>query len=125
MPRPVHVLLVEDNAGDARLISELLNEGDRDTFIVSAVERLSTALEHVAARQPDVILLDLVRPDSHGIETFATMYAHTPSIPIIVLTGLSDESHVNATLREGAQDYLVKGEIDGRTLARSIRYAME
>ena len=125
MTRPVHVLLVEDNAGDARLISELLREADPDAFVVAAVDRLSAAFDHVIAQPTDVILLDLVLPDSSGIETFTTMYAHAPSIPIIVLTGLSDESHVNATLREGAQDYLVKGEIDGRALARSIRYAME
>lgn len=120
----VKVLLVEDNTGDARLIHELLREASATAFDVQHVDRLSAASDAVGREAPDVILLDLGLPDSRGIDTFERMHVAAPTVPIIVLTGMADESLGSLTIREGAQDYLIKGECDGRLLARAISYAI-
>ena len=121
----VKVLLVEDNPGDARLIQEMLSEADGARFDVSCADRLSTGLELLAAEKVDVVLLDLGLPDSTGLESFTHVYEHTPEIPIVVLTGLDDEALAVKAVREGAQDYLVKGHVDCGILERAIRYALE
>jgi signal transduction histidine kinase len=125
MTDTVRVLLVEDNAGDARLIRELLREATGTIFEVHGADRLSTALEYVRTAKVDVVLLDLALPDNQGVDTFTRMRAAAPSIPNIVLTGLADEALGNMTVRDGAQDYLIKGDSDAKLLARSIRYAIE
>jgi two-component sensor histidine kinase len=121
---PVRILLVEDNPGDARLIREALNDSGA-RFELEHVETLGAALEHLAQSRPGVILLDLSLPDAHGLETFLRAREGARGVPIIVLTGLDDEELASLTVQEGAQDYLIKGELDGRFLARSIRYAIE
>jgi PAS domain S-box-containing protein len=121
---PVRVLLLEDNPGDARLIQELLRDAAGTEFDVECAGRLSAGLERLGVSF-DVILLDLALPDSRGLETFTAVHSCVPSLPIIVLTGLSDHSLAVSALRHGAQDYLVKGQADGELLARSIRYAIE
>ena len=118
------VLLVEDNPGDARLIRETLADA-RAPFALETVERLDAALARLAAGGVDAVLLDLALPDSRGYDTFATVHARAPETPIIVLTGLGDESLALRTVRDGAQDYLVKGQVDGNILTRSVRYAIE
>ncbi len=122
---PLTVLLIEDNPGDARLIREILREVEGMPVTVEWVDRLERGLDRLAAGGIDGILLDLSLPDSQGIDTFTTAYARAPHVPIIVLTGLADEEIAVTAVREGAQDYLVKGQVEGPLLARSLRYAIE
>ena len=130
-PAVVRVLLVEDNPADVDLIQEALEEGALDpAFAGSAlrleqVDRLATALERLSAGEIDVVLLDLSLPDSHGFSTFVRLVRAAPRTPIVVLSGLDDEAMAIRAVREGAQDYLVKGQADGKTLTRSIHYAVE
>lgn len=122
---PVRILLVEDNPGDARLLRFTLAEAESLRFDLVHAARLSEALDRVAEGPPDVVLLDLSLPDAHGMETVTRMLDAAPAVPIIVLTGLTDETVAVQAVQAGAQDYLVKGSVDGGTLARAIRYAME
>lgn len=124
-PKPIQVLLVEDNLGDARLLQELLDEAAPTQFELTHVQRLAEALACLEGEAYDVVLLDLGLPDSHGVDTVVQVAAVAPSVPIVVLTGLQDEELAVRAVREGAQDYLIKGQIDGTLLARSIRYATE
>jgi MinD-like ATPase involved in chromosome partitioning or flagellar assembly/CheY-like chemotaxis protein len=119
------VLLIEDNPGDARLIREMLAQERGATLDLERADRLSAGLERLAAGPIDVVLLDLSLPDSQGLDTFARVHAHAPEVPIMVLTGLDDEELAVKAVREGAQDYLVKGELDGSLLVRAMRYAIE
>ena len=121
---PVRILLVEDNPGDVLLIEETL-AGRHGAFAVESVERLSAALTRLGAGGIEVVLLDLKLPDSAGLRTFTAVQAQAPDVPIVVLTGLSDEALAVSTVRDGAQDYLVKGQVDGDLLGRTIRYAIE
>ena len=121
----LRVLLVEDNPGDARLIQELLKEAKGGRFETELAARLSEAMERLASDNFQLILLDLSLPDSRGIDTFHQMAAHAPLIPLIVLSGLDDEALALQTVEQGAQDYLVKGQVDPRILERAIRYAMK
>jgi PAS domain S-box-containing protein len=119
------LLLVEDNSGDARLIREALTSEAAALFTVLHVERLSTALNHLQSESFAAILLDLTLPDSSGFETIAKIQTYAPHTPIVVLTGLNDEELAIKAVQEGAQDYLIKGQVDPRTLTRSLRYAIE
>ena len=119
------VLLIEDNPGDARLIREMLAEHPAAPFRLDCADRLSRALEMLAASDTRLILLDLSLPDSHGLETFAKVYAHSPKVPIIVLTGNDDQTIALSAVKTGAQDYLVKGRLDPELLVRSMHYSIE
>ncbi len=121
----IHVLLFEDNPGDALLFREYFRETEFIKIELDTVDRLRTGLEHLAQKDPDIILLDLGLPDSQGLETFTQVYAQAPNVPIIILTGLNELNLSLKAVREGAQDYLVKGEISGDLLVRAIRYAIE
>jgi two-component system cell cycle sensor histidine kinase/response regulator CckA len=123
--KSLKILLVEDNPGDARLIREMLPESQHPTVELEHVDRLSKGLERLAADNIDAVLLDLGLPDSQGFDTFARMRAQAPKMPIVVLTGLDDEELSIEAVQGGAQDYLVKGRVDGALLARSVRYAIE
>jgi DNA-binding NarL/FixJ family response regulator len=120
----IRVLLVEDNLGDARLLYVGMEEALPGQFQMTHVKRLSEALEFLWKETCDVVLLDLGLPDSHGIDTLVLTRAQAPSVPIVVLTGFQDESLGDQALKEGAQDYLVKGQVDSKMLARSMRYAI-
>ncbi len=122
---PVKILLVEDNAGDARLIREALAEDRRAAYELTWVERLNQGIEKLNAGEFDLVLLDLALPDSRGLETLGRLRASAPAAPVVVLTGLDDEEAAYAAVRDGAQDYLVKGRLDGYSLVRSVRYARE
>jgi signal transduction histidine kinase len=124
-PDRIRLLLVEDNPGDARLIRELLRQAEPFPFDLAHVERLRDAIERLQRRETDAVLLDLYLPDSQGMETVVQLLDAAPEIPIVVLTGRSDERTVLDVVQAGAQDYLVKDEITGRLLAHSIRYAIE
>ena len=122
--KPNKVLLVEDNLQYAHLIRAMVSGGGTG-FELTHVERLSDALEHLSKESWDVVLLDLLLPDSHGLDTMVKVQAQAPSISIVVLTGLDDEALAIKAMQKGAQDYLVKGQVDGNLLKRSIRYAIE
>src|SRR5689334_17469050 len=118
-------LLVEDNPGDARLIQETLAEAGLDAQDVTHVTRLADALGRIAQGGVEVILLDLSLPDSRGLDTVRRIHQAAAEVPIVVLTGLDDEWVGTEALHEGAQDYLIKGQVDGRPLVRAMRYARE
>ena len=122
---PIKVLLIEDNPGDARLIQELLSEAKRTSFEIKVAERLSDGLEALLEKQFDIVLLDLALPDSSGLDTLAKAHSKARQVSIIVLTGLNDEELAVEAVRKGAQDYMVKGQIDENSLSRAIRYAIE
>ncbi len=122
-PSPVRILLIEDNPGDARLIKEFLGEVTNSTFELDAVDNLLDGLKHLDGK--DAILLDLALPDSAGINTFRKIRSYAPAIPIVVLTGTDDDALALIAVQEGAQDYLVKGQVSSQLLGRSIRYAIE
>ena len=118
------VLLVEDNPGDARLLREMFNEeGSRNTEL-TLVESMRDAEAHLAERTVDIILLDPGLPDAQGLGAVRRAHAAAPHVPLVVLTGLDDESVAIHALQEGAEDYLVKGQIDTRGLMRALRYAI-
>ncbi len=121
----IRVLLVEDNPGDARLFSELVRDTGAGQWKMVHVDRLSAALDRLSREPFDVMLLDLSLPDAEGLDTLIRAHAEAPKIPIVVLTGHDDEALAVRAVRAGAQDYLVKGRMDGDLLVRSIRYASE
>jgi len=123
--QPIRILLVEDNPGDARLLQEYLADEGRFLFEICQVDRLCGALERLTREEYDVMLLDLTLPDSQGLDTVRTAHASAPGLPIVILTGLDDETQAIRAVQEGAQDYLVKGRVDGNLLGRSMRYAIE
>ena len=120
----IKVLLVEDNLGDARRLYEGMEEALPGQFQMTHVRRLSETLEYLWEDTCNVVLLDLGLPDSHGLDTLVLVRAQTPDVPIVVLTGFQDEEMGDRALKEGAQDYLVKGQVDSKVLARSMRYAI-
>jgi diguanylate cyclase (GGDEF)-like protein len=119
------VLLVEDNRGDARLVLELLKEVESRKFEVSHVERLADARKQLMEAGAGCVLLDLSLPDASRLEALMQLRAAAPEVPIVILTGLQDELLAVKAVQEGAQDYLVKGRVDGHALGRSITYAVE
>ena len=119
------VLLIEDNPGDARLIREMIAEQADASFEIEHVARLAQGLERLASAGASLVLLDLSLPDSLGLDTFARVYAHSPAVPIIVLTGHDDHNLALAAVKSGAQDYLVKARLDRELLLRSMHYAIE
>ncbi len=118
-----HILLVEDNPADARLMVEHLTEAGE--VEVQHVDRISAALKCLSEQKFDVVLLDLSLPDGSGLDTVRRMCAANPQMPVIVLTGLEDDALSLAAVHAGAQDYLVKGQVDGSGIARAIRHAIE
>ena len=122
---PIEILLVEDDHGDVRLIQEMLSEAGAVPFSLEIANSLAAALERLRAGGIDVLLLDLGLPDSSGVSTFTSVHAQIPTLPIIVLTGFGDPSVALTVVQQGAQDYLMKGQVDGNLIWRTIRYAME
>lgn len=124
MPKVIKVLLIEDNPGDARLIEEMLNESGIQ-FKLECADKLSSGIDRTRSDVFDVILLDLGLPDSQGVDTLEKLNRIISETPVIVLTGLKDEATSIEAVKKGAQDYLVKGQLNDILLARSINYAME
>ena len=121
----IHILLIEDNPGDRRLIQETLGESPGPLCEITWADRIASALEKLNRGNIDVVLLDLNLPDSSGLETVERVRAHAPGVPIVVMTGRDDGELGIEALQRGAQDYQVKGRLDGDTLLRVIRYAIE
>lgn len=122
---PRKVLLVEDNPSDARLIRLMLEGAAGGFFELETVDRLGAGLRRLEQGGVSLVLLDLSLPDSQGLQTFAQMHARAPRTPIIVLSGLNDTTLAVQAVHEGAQDFLIKGHVDGQLLVRSMRYAIE
>lgn len=125
MKKQIQVLLVEDNSDEARLVQLLLESSSGDDLALVWEESLRGGIERMQSGDFDLILLDLTLPDSTGFETFKRVQEQAPGLPIVILTGLSEECVVSRALEAGAQDYLVKGQVDGDDMRRSIRYAIE
>jgi len=121
--KPIEILLIEDNPGDARLIREMLAEVQGAHYNLECAARLSAGLDCLAKKKFHIILLDLGLPDSQGLDTLAR--AQAARVPVVVLTCLDDERAAKGAVHQGAQDYLVKGQINGRALWRVINYAIE
>jgi diguanylate cyclase (GGDEF)-like protein/PAS domain S-box-containing protein len=121
----VSILLIEDNPGDARQVEEILKDVAGFSFNIERADRLLKGLERLRAGEVDIVLLDLNLPDSNGYETYEKLHGDFPDVPAVLLTGLEDDKLGLRAVRDGAQDYLAKGNLDGNMLARSIRYAME
>jgi diguanylate cyclase (GGDEF)-like protein len=121
----VRVLLIEDNPGDARLIKEALAESTATRFQVDVVQTLADGLVRLAEQDVDAALIDLSLPDSVGLDTFHRARAGAEAIPIIVLTGLDDDTVASAAVNAGAQDFISKNRVQPDSLARAIRYAIE
>jgi diguanylate cyclase (GGDEF)-like protein/PAS domain S-box-containing protein len=119
------VLLIEDNPGDARLIREMFNEQHSKDIVVNHVECMGDAEKYLAEHAVDIILADLGLPDTQGLESVLRTRAAAPHVPLVVLSGQDDESVALQALKEGAQDYLIKGQIEPRELLRALRYAVE
>ncbi len=123
--KQIRTLLVEDNEGDAFLLKEKLSYDPENQFNLTHVAKLAIAVKLLQKDLFDIVLLDLSLPDSQGLETFLTIEKIVPNIPIVLLTGLNDESLALEAVREGAQDYLIKGQTSTEVLIRSINYAIE
>ncbi len=123
--RPIKLLLVEDNPGDANLVRLMLQETESARFEIAVAPRLRDVRQLLNEGTVDAILLDLSLPDSHGLDTLASVRLMAPTVAIVVMTGLEDESVGVQAIRDSAQDYLVKGQVDSKTLARTLRYAIE
>ncbi|MCD6117842.1 response regulator [bacterium] len=128
--KDISILLVEDNKGDARLIHEMFVDQEGKGSILSRYhleweKSIHAATAALNKKAVDIILLDLTLPDSSGLDTFKSIREHAGQIPIIVMSGLNDEKIAVDAVREGAQDYLVKGTVNSSLLARSIWYAIE
>jgi two-component system sensor histidine kinase/response regulator len=121
----IRVLLIEDNPADARLVTVALAESRQTRFEVKTAARLSIALDHLRHDQFDVVLLDLSLPDCPREQTISRVTTAAARLPIVVLTGLDDELLGREIVKLGAQDYLVKGQFDGRLLTRALFYAIQ
>jgi diguanylate cyclase (GGDEF)-like protein/PAS domain S-box-containing protein len=119
------ILLVEDNPGDARLLRGMVDgEAPRGTALTH-VASMTEAERHLSQREVDIILLDLMLPDGHGLGALRRARAAAPRVPLVVLTGLDDARLAAQAVQEGAQDYLIKGQIEAHGLLRALRNAIE
>src|ERR1700719_5292730 len=123
--KALQVLVVEDNAGDVRLLREMFRGETPGSFELTHLLRMSEAEAHVAKGGVDITLLDMGLPDGHGRETVRRAHAASPNVPLIILTGLDDEALAAEAMTQGAQDYMIKGQIESRALPRALRHAIE
>jgi diguanylate cyclase (GGDEF)-like protein len=123
--KTLRVLLVEDNAADARLLREMFAKESPSSFEMTHVSNMRDAVSHLAKGEVDIVLLDLGLPDTYGLESVQRAHAAAPGIPVIVLTGLDDEELAAKAMKAGAQDYLIKGQVENRALPRALRHAID
>jgi diguanylate cyclase (GGDEF)-like protein/PAS domain S-box-containing protein len=123
--KAIKIILVEDNSGDARLLREMFKRQTSQTIELTHVECMSDAEKQLAEHAFDIILLDLGLPDAQGLGAVRRSRAAAPHVPLVVLTGVDDESLAAQVLQEGAQDHLIKGQIETPGLMRALRYAVE
>lgn len=125
MDMSIKTLLIEDDAADRLFIKQVLLENERTSYDIHFCECLSTAMEMLEQNSFDIILLDLILSDSYGIDTFKKVFDKYKGIPIVILSGITDELVALDAVRKGAQDYLMKNEITPILLKRIINYAIE
>jgi diguanylate cyclase (GGDEF)-like protein len=123
--KSLRVLLVEDNEGDARLLREMFGKENPNSFEMTHVSNMREAVIQLAKGEVDIVLLDLGLPDTYGLESVQQAHAAAPGIPLIVLTGLDDEVLAAEAMKAGAQDYLIKGQVENRALPRALRHAID
>ncbi len=123
--KTLQVLVIEDNAGDVRLLREMFSGEKPGSFELTHLMRMSEAEIHLAKGGVDITLLDMGLPDGHGIDTVRRARAAAPGVPLIILTGLDDEALAADAMTHGAQDYMIKGQIESRALPRALRHAIE
>ena len=121
----IKILLIEDDPGDVCLLQETLSEVDEVRFEVNFVDRLSSGIEKLTIGGFDIVLLDLSLPDSQGLDTFVKLHKNFANVPVVILTGIDDEKLATRAVQKGAQDYLVKAQLNKYLLVRTIRYAIE
>ena len=121
----IHILIVEDNPGDARITQLMLQDDPHCDCMFSICDRMQAALDFLAKETVDIVLLDLNLPDSHGLSSYTTLQEQFHSVPIVIMSGNQDLNAAAEAVRHGAQDYLIKGTIDQDALSRVIRYAIE
>ena len=124
LPRSFSVLVIEDDAADFEIVAHNLDKNDIVRLQTIRAKRLSEGLQRLAEERIHIVLLDLELPDSRGVDTIRELRKFAPDLPIVVLTGIDDQSIAYEAVREGAQDYLVKGQFDGDLLIRSMFYAL-
>lgn len=125
MSSHISILLIEDNPDDSDFFSETLIDIPSETFDLTSVTRLNEALSKLETQTFDIIFLDLALPDAHGLDGFTKLHQKNPTIPVVILTGLDDDKTALDIMRQGAQDYLVKGTIEPSLLNKTIGYAVE
>src|SRR5271156_2243653 len=123
--KALQVLVVEDNAGDVRLLREMFKGEKQGSFELTHLLRMSEAEVHLAKGGVDITLLDMGLPDGHGLETVRRAHSGAPNAPRIKLPGLADEALAAEAMTQGAQDYMIKGQIESRALPRALRHAIE
>ncbi len=121
----VHALLIEDDPGDQRLIKEFLTRPGGDRFSLTLAGSLSEGMDCLREKALDIVLLDLSLPDSTGLETVQRLRDEFGNVPLVVFTGLDDDVTGTQAVQLGAQDYLIKGDVDSHLLKRALRYAIE
>ncbi len=121
----LNILLIEDNPSDANLLTELLKQSKKINFNIKWFKRLKDGLNSFDKRNTDIILLDLSLPDSWGLETINQALEIVQDVPIIVLTGIDNDMVAVESVKKGAQDYLVKGQVDSTSIIRSVQYGIE
>lgn len=117
---PIRILLIENNPDYVVLMREMLANVGEASFSLECADDLSTALERLKKKDVDIVLLDLWLPDSRGLDTFANVHSRAPDVPIIILSALKDRRLAAEAIEAGAQDYLVKEEVDPARLVRAI-----
>lgn len=125
MAEKIKVLLIEDNPNDVELMRILSSDMTEGSFAITSADCLSTGIKLMSEEKFDIILLDLYLPDSAGIDTLSGLHAVTAELPVIIMTGFNDEKLAVEAVRNGAQDYLIKGQVDTNLLWRSVNYAIE
>jgi DNA-binding NarL/FixJ family response regulator len=121
----IRVLMIDDNPAAINLMQYLLEEEKDVSIKLEGANTLASGIERLARGGIDVILLDVLLPDSRGFDAFADLRAEVPDVPVVILSGISDEILALKLVRDGAQDYLVKGEVTTSLLVRTIRCAIE
>lgn len=122
---PLRILVIEDNPGDVRLLKEMFAAEPPQSYELMHSPRLDLALQRLSAGGVDIVLLDMGLPDGEGIDSVRRVRRIAPHVPLVVLTGREDDELVAASIRQGAQDYLIKGQVENRALPRALRHAVE
>jgi DNA-binding response OmpR family regulator len=123
--RDLRILVVEDNPLDIAIVEDALAGPGSARFAISTVDTLEQAVDMVCRESFEAVLLDLGLPDSQGLDTFLGLHSNVPDLPVVVVSGLDDESLAVEAVRQGAQDYLVKGQMNAALLSRSLVHAIE